>query len=188
MPTHPLVKQASTALNTEQEIVTILKVRTNKVPRGRYEFAIYQWRFLGIREHLIIKPIASSEVLTPHLNDLLERAVDNDTQESEIPIEQDALERMHQQLWSEARDKHRERTQALADYRKESLSTSHRKRVSLLQDRIAQATDPRIQLMRRSELANAEADYQRRIQEFNEAIAKADITAEPVAYGILVVE
>ena len=188
MPTHPLVKQAATALNAEQDVLTRLKVRTNKVPLGRYEFAIYQWRFLGIREHLVIKPIASSEILTPHLNYLLERAVDSDTQESEIPIEQDALERMHQQLWSEARDKHRERTQALANYRKESLSTSHRKRVTLLEERITQATDSRIQLMRRSELANAEADYQRRIQEFDEAMEKADITAEPVAYGILEVE
>ena len=188
MPTHPLVKQAAAALNAEQDVVTRLKVRTNKVPRGRYEFAIYQWRYLGIREHLVIKPIASSEALTPHLNYLLERAVDSDRQEGEMPIEQDALERMHQQLWSEARDKHRERTQALADYRKESLSTSHQKRVSLLEDRIAQATDPKIQLMRRSELTNAEADYQRRIREFDKAMAKADITAEPVAYGILEVE
>ena len=185
MPTHPLVKQAATALNAEQDVVTRLRVRTNKVPLGRYEFAIYQWRFLGIREHLVIKPIASSEVLTPHLNYLLERAMDSDIQESEMPIEQDALERMHQQLWSEARDKHRERTQALANYRKESLSTSHQKRVTLIQDRIAQATDSRIQLMRQSELANAETDYQRRIQEFDKAIAKADITAEPVAYGVL---
>ena len=188
MPTHPLVKQAAAVLNTAQDVVTTLKVRTNTVPAGRYEFAIYQWRFLGIREELVIKPIASSEALTPHLNYLLERAVDSDAQDSEILIEQDALERMHQQLWSEERDKHRERTQALADYRKESLSTSHQKRVSLLQDRIAQATDPRIQLMRRSELANAEADYQRRIQEFDDAMAKADITAEPVAYGVLEVE
>jgi hypothetical protein len=138
-----------------------------------------------MREHLVIKPIASSEVLTPHLNDLLERAVDSDAQEGDTPIEQDALERMHQHLWSEARDKHRERTQALANYRKESLSTSHQKRVTLIQDRIAQATDSRIQLMRQSELVNAEADYQRRIQEFDKAIAKADITAEPVAYGVL---
>lgn len=188
MPTHPLVKQAATALNADQDVITRLRVRTNKVPQGRYEFAIYQWRFLGMREHLVIKPIASSEVLTPHLNDLLERAVDSDTQENETPIEQDTLERMHQQLWSEARDKHRERTQALANYRKESLSTSHRKRVTLIEDRIAQATDPRIQLMRRSELDNAEADYQRRIQEFDDAMAKADITAEPVACGVLEVE
>ena len=42
--------------------------------------------------------------------------------------------------------------------------------------------------MRRSELANAETDYRRRIREFDEAMAKADITAEPVAYGIIEVE
>ena len=185
MPTHPLVKQAAAALNAEQEAFTTLKVRTNKAPVGRYEFAIYQWQFLGIREHLVIKPVASSEVLTLHLNDLLEKAVDTDTQEEERPIEQEALEEMHQRLWAEAREKHRERTQALADYRKQSLSTSHQKRIALLEERIAQATDPNIQRMRRSQLAKAEADYRRRIQEFDEAIAKADITAEPVAYGLL---
>jgi len=188
MPTHPLVKQAAATLNTEQEVVTTLQVRTNKVPPGRYEFAIYQWRFLGIREHLVLKPITLSETLTPHLNDLLERAEDGDTQEGQIPIQKEALERRHQPLWVEARDKHRERTQALANYRRESLSASHQKRVMLLEDRIAQATNPNIQRMRQSELANAEADYWRRIQEFNEALAKADITAEPVAYGVLEVE
>ena len=188
MPTHPLVKQAAAVLNTEQEVVTTLKVRTNKVPPGRYEFAIYQWRFLGIREHLVLKPIALSDVLVPHLNDLLEKAEDDDPQESQVPIQKDALEKTHQCLWTEARDKHRERTQALADYRRESLLASHQKRIAILEERIAQATDSRIQLMRRSELANAEADCRRRIQDFDEAMAKADITAEPVAYGILEVE
>ena len=185
MPTHLLVKQAAAALNTEQEVVTTLKVRTNKVPPGRYEFAIYQWRFLGIREHLVLKSIASSELLTPHLNDLLERAADGDTQESQTSIQKDALEKTHQHLWAESREKHRERTQALADYRRESLLTSHQKRIAILEERIAQATDSRIQLMRRSELDNAKAEYRRRIQTFDEALAKADITAEPVAYGIL---
>ena len=125
MPTHPLVKQAAEALKADQEIVTVLKVRTNKVPSGRYEFAIYQWRFLGIREHLVLKPVATSDVLMSHLNDLLERAEDSGTQESFILTEQNALENVQQQLWADARAKHQERTQALASYRKESLSTSH---------------------------------------------------------------
>ena len=50
---------------------------------------------------------------------------------------------------------------------------------------IAKATDPRIQLMRQSELDNADTEYRRRIQAFDEAMAKADVTAEPVAYGVL---
>ena len=188
MPTHPLVKQAADALNTEQEIVTILKVRTNKVPSGRYEFAIYQWRFLGIREHLVLKPIAASEVLTPHLNDLLERAEDSGTQESPILTEQNALENVQQQLWAEERAKHQEHTRALASYRKESLLTSHQKRAELLEDKIAQATNVNIQRMRRSELNKVEIDYRRRIHEFDEAAGKADVTTELVAYGVLEVE
>ena len=185
MPTHPLVKQAAETLKTDQEVVTTLKVRTNKVPSGRYEFAIYQWRFLGIREHLVLKPIATQDVLAPHLNYLLERAEDTGTRENPILAEQDALENVQQQLWAEALAKHQERTRALASYRKESLSNSHQKRVTLLENRIAQATNANIQRMRRSELAKAEGDYRRRVQEFDEAAAKADVTTELVIYGIL---
>ena len=188
MPTHPLVKQAAATLNTEQDVVTTLKVKTNKVPSGRYEFAIYQWQFLGMREHLVLKPIASSERLTPHLNDLLEQAVDSDTREDQPLTKKDELEKEQQKLWAEARAEHQERTQALAAYRKESLSTSHQKRRALLAQRLAQATNSNIQRMRQSQLDNAEADYRRRIQEFDKAIAKADITSEPVAYGVLIVE
>ncbi len=185
MPTHPLVKQAAATLNTEQEVVTKLKVKTSKVPSGRYEFAIYQWRFLGIREHLVLKPIASSDVLTPHLNDLLERAADSDTQENQPLTKKDELEKEQQKLWADARASHRERTQALADYRKESLSTSYQKQRTVLEQKLIQATDPNIQRMRRSQLDNVEVDYRRRIQEFDKAIAQADITSEPVAYGVL---
>ena len=70
------MKQAATALNADQEVVTTLKVETSKVPIGAFMNLLFtSGRFLGIREHLVLKPIASSEALTPHLNELLERAV-----------------------------------------------------------------------------------------------------------------
>ena len=185
MPTHPLVKQATLVLDTEQNVVTTLKVQTDDVPAGRYEFAIYQWQFHGIKEDLVLKPIASSEVLTPHLSRLLENTVDSDVQKNNQPLARDELENLHQQLWTEARENHRQRTQELADYRKESLSTSHKARIALLQEQLAQSNSEKIQRMRQHQIANAQADYERRIQELKDAMAKADITAEPVAYGIL---
>ena len=42
--------------------------------------------------------------------------------------------------------------------------------------------------MRRSQLASAEADYERHIEEIEIAIERADITSQPVAFGILKVE
>ena len=188
MPTHPLVKQAAAVINTDQEVTTALNVKTDSVPPGRYEFAVYQWRFLGIRERILLKPVTSSDVLMPHLNDLLEKAADASTHGTDTGIARETLERVQQGLWTEARRKHQERTQALANYRKESASKSHQKRVEILETKISQATDTRIQRMRHSELAKAHAEHQRRIREFDEAFAKADITTEPVAYGILNVE
>lgn len=178
------------SFNVRQRVVATLKAQSNDVPAGRYEFAIYQWRFNGIREDLVLRPIASSEEITAHLSRLLEKAVDlttNDQGESGVPVWKE-LDDQHYNLWSEARAKHRQRTQELAEYRRESLSTSHRARIALLEEQLRQASNEKIQKMRQSQIAAAEADYARRIQGLDIAMERADITAEPVAYGVIQVE
>ena len=188
VPTHPLVKQAAARLEIEPNVFAKLKVRTRDVPAGRYDFAIYQWQFHGIKGNLVLKPVSSSEELTPHLNKLLEKAADSDISESDAPPEREALETAHQQLWAEAREEHQRRTRDLANHRKKNLSTSHQKRIALLKSQRDRVNDANIRRMRESEIANAEADYNRRIQELNDAMTTAEITAEAVAYGILEVE
>ena len=192
MPLHPLVKQAAAALlsDTDQRAATKLKVKTNEAPAGRYEFVIYQWQFHGIREDLALKPIVSSDAVMPHLDRLLEKAVDATTEgqgDNDSPVWGE-LEARHYQLWSAARADHRQRTQELAAYRRESLSTSHRARIGLLNEQLEQANDEKIRRMRQSQIDSAEADYARRIGELDRAIEKADVVHEPVAYGILIVE
>lgn len=188
MPIHPLVKQASAALDKAREIVVTLKVSNNQVPAGRYQFAIYKWEYLGKKEDWVLMPITSSEVLTPYLPHLLEKAEDNDIDENVSLTDQKALEERHHALWTEARDNHREHSREIVEYQKESLSTSHQKRITLLEKQIEEVQDPNIQRMRRQQIAKAKADYNRRIQELEEGMEKADITTELVAYGILEVE
>ncbi|MEW5948996.1 MAG: helicase-related protein [Thermodesulfobacteriota bacterium] len=190
MPLHPLVKQAAMSFDTRQRVITTLKARANEVPPGRYEFAIYQWRFHGIREDSVLRPIAVSEAVTAHLGRLLEKAVDATTDDpgyGGAPV-WDELDAQHYKLWSEARAKHRQRTQELAEYRRESLSTSHRARITLLEEQLQQANNEKIQKMRQSQIAAAEADFARRIQELDIAMERADVVAAPVAYGVLHVE
>ena len=188
MPIHPLVKQAVLGLEMEENVVTVLKVQTDDVPSGIYDFAIYQWRFHGIKDDMILKPIALSEALTPHLSRLLEGAVDSDSLGNNQPPMREALETLHQQLWSEEREIHRQRTRALAAYRRESLTTSHRARIELLREQLRQATSENIRRMKQSQIDSAEADYNRRVRELDDAMERAEITAKPVAFGILKVE
>ena len=189
MPLHPLVKQAAMSLEAKPRAVTTLRVQTSEVPEGCYEFVIYQWRFHGIREDLVLKPIASAQELIPHLSRLLERAVDAppDDPGNDSLLAMDVLDAQHYELWSEARAQHQQHTQELVSYRRESLSTSHRARLALLQDQLKQAGNENIRRMRRSQIETAEADYERRVQELAESLERADIIAEPVAYGVLTV-
>lgn len=190
MPLHPLVRQASRAIDTTKRVITTLKMKDQSVPGGDYLFAIYQWQFHGIREDLVLCPVTTSEQVTSHLGRLLEKAEENPTSENNVPKPSawDELDAHHYKLWSEAREKHRRRTQELAQYRRESLTTSHRARISLLEEQLGQASNDKIRRMRQAQIAAADADYSRRIQELDIAMERADITAQPVAYGVISVE
>ncbi|HEX05157.1 MAG TPA: helicase, partial [Bacteroidetes bacterium] len=116
MPLHPLVRQASRAIDTKKRVVTTLKVKDQAVPGGDYLFAIYQWQFHGIREDLVLCPVATSEQVTSNLGKLLEKAEENPTSEDNVPESSlsavpaqagawDELDAHHYKLWSEAREK-----------------------------------------------------------------------------------
>jgi ATP-dependent helicase HepA len=187
MPLHPLVKQAALSFDTKKQVITNLMVTSKIIPAGRYEFAVYQWRFYGIKEDLILKPIASNDLLTEHLDHLLESALDcpDSMQEGFGTPSWDNLDIKHYSLWNDTRDRHRKKTQELAEYRRESLSTSHRARIALLEEQLSQATNEKIHKMRRSQIDAAEADFARRIQELDIALERADIVANLVSHGII---
>ncbi len=186
-PIHPIVRQAAMSFDSRKRVAAILKARSGDVPAGRYEFAIYQWRFHGIKEDLVLRPVASTEAVTAHLSRLLEKATDlavEDQKEVDM-ASWDALDAQHYNLWAAARAKHRQKTQELAEFRRESLTTSHRARIALLEEQLRQASNEKIQRMRQAQISAAEADYARRIKDLDIAMERADITAEPVAYGVI---
>lgn len=188
MPLHPLVKQAAVSSEKRQTVSTILKAYCNNVPAGQYEFAIYQWRFHGIREDLEHKLICSSDTVTLELAQLLEKAVDADIRENSSDLPSDYLNIKHYQLWSDAREKHKQKNRELAEFRRESLSTSHQARIGLLHEQLAHAENENIKRMRQSQIGSAKADYARRVRELNDAIERADIVTELVAYGTINIE
>lgn len=189
-PIHPLVRQAAAAFDLHRRIVISLKAKSSQVPAHTYCFAIYQWQFHGIRDDMVLCPVAQSDVLSKHLMNLLENAEELSEVPSNFPDKQiqEELDNQHYKLWFEACEKHKKRTKELAEHRRESLTTSHRARIALLEEYLKLATDEKIQRMRRSQLASAEADYELHIKEIEIAIERADITSQPVAFGILEVE
>jgi len=186
-PLHPLIRQSAKTLEPKEKVVTAIEVWDNSVQKGSYPFAIYQWKFHGVREDLVLYPVCESSKLRARISGLLSQGRSINAAEQDIPDQSvfDALDSEHYALWVDARSEHQEKTKRLAEHRRESLAASHNARVAMFREQLDQATDEKIRRMRQSQLDSANADYERRVHELKQAITQADITAQPVAYGVI---
>jgi hypothetical protein len=181
--------QAASAINPQQTIHTAFKVSVPGLKPGNYPFAIYHWQMKGIREDVNFQPVCGNSELSAKFLECLERGEAVETVIS--PIEQsdiDALDVQHHALWITARLEHISQNLELVRFRRESLKTSHAARIAVLNEQISKTTNDKIRLMRKSQLESAENDFARRIAELEQAENQAEITAHPVAFGVMVVE
>ena len=190
-PLHPLARQAARAMESgAAKPVCVVQAADAEIEPGQYPFVIYEWRYSGVRDDLVLYPIAESPEVSRRLANLLESGRPGSLPDDQIPdqkIFDDLDDAVHYERWDEARSDHVARNRRIADYRHESLTTSHHARVAMLEEQLANATDEKIRRMRQTQRANAEADYQRHLSELEEAIKRAELNAEPVAYGVVVV-
>ncbi|MBZ5619496.1 MAG: DEAD/DEAH box helicase family protein [Acidobacteriia bacterium] len=185
-PVHPLVRQAARSTECADRLACVFAVQDASVPAGDYPFTIYEWRHQGLQQDLTLQPVCAVAELTKLFPEMITRATPIDGYET-MPDSKvfDMLDGQHYALWTQAKRQHVQKTQQLAAYRIASLETSHRARLALLGEQLAKATDERIRRMRQSQIVSAEADYQRRRQEIDRAIGEADITAQPIAFGVM---
>ena len=187
-PIHPLALQAAQALEatTHGRPLTGFKVLAPGIHPGDYPFAVYQWQFHGIRRDIEFQPVTTQPELTADFIRLLPDGRECAVSSNDLSQDaRDCIDRHHYRIWSNARTEHVEETNRLADFRRGSLETSHKARMAVLESQLYKAANERIRIMKAAQQKNAQADYERRSKEIVEATNKADITAKPIAWGII---
>jgi ERCC4-related helicase len=188
-PTHPLARQAAQVVEPAVPVVCNLQAQTDQLRPGRYPYAIYRWRKLGLKEDFSFQPVCGDPELSGRMLDLLESAQSPASPVPDITKEEEsALEQAHYHLWLDTRAAHMEQVVQMAHSRMASLDTTHRARLALLEEQRDTATDFRIRRMRDSQMEAAQRDYERRAAELKQALEQGDILAEAVAFGILMIE
>lgn len=186
--THPLLRQAAMCFKASEQVHVCLKVKATGISPGQYQFGVYRWSKQGVKQDETLVPVASDPVVEEKLFTLLQGAeTDANT---ELPVESlfDALDARHHSQWTDAQANHIAENRQAVEYRRQSLTVSHQARCKAIGDQLGRATNDKIRLMKQSELARANADYERRIQELEKAASGGDIHATPVVFGVLRVE
>jgi hypothetical protein len=188
-PTHPLTQQAALSIEPSSPLFCNLSVTSDKVTAGLYPYGIYRWRKLGIKEDFTFQPVCTHPELMSHILELLEKAEPVKIDNQHISNEQEnLLEKRHYQLWLDTRAAHIEHIEQQASSRLASLKTTHTARITLLEDQRDNVTEIRIRRMREAQIDAAARDYQAHVDKLEKATKQADILAEAVAFGILIIE
>ena len=182
---HPLVRQAARSQERSEVAHVSLTISSESLPPGKYPFALYRWRKVGIRTDAMLVPVAAEAAFDGGLMTLLAEAEDA---HDEAVVEDAALneiDRRHHGEWSTARTDHMVENRELVQHRLQSLNVSHQARCRLLEDQIERATNERIRRMKKAELARAAYNYEKRVAELEKAADRADIHATQVVAGVV---
>ncbi|GAA6159202.1 hypothetical protein NBRC116589_13760 [Ruegeria sp. HU-ET01832] len=186
--THPLVRQAASYLGFSEPTQCSLEIVYNSILAGRYRFALYRWSRKGIRPDEEIVAVADDPTIESSLLNLIAASSDSHDPSEATDEEQQALDTAHYEKWSRARAEHIAENEEFAEHRMQSLVASHHARTSVIKDQIARTSNDKILRMKESELARAEADFERSKVDIKAAAKSGDIVAELVLYGIIEVK
>lgn len=181
---HPLTRQAIQAVLTNTIAYSSLTVHSSTIAAGCYPFAIYRWQITGMKTEQEFIAVTEHPNLREQLMTLIAEA---QTGTAELPEQSvfDDLEQHHYQLWQHAQTEQQHKNRQRVDHRLQSLKSSHKARIALLQDILKRNPDRNIQIMKQAELHNAEADYQYRVQQLQQQRDSGDIHTQTVLLGIL---
>ena len=182
---HPLIRQAAQYLDLNEPEFCSVSVKSETVAPGAYLFALYRWSICGIKPDQSLVAVSDDATIEASLFSLLQHATDADAARLPDRAQFDALDARHHGKWATARGDHMNENRLIIEHRRQSLTVSHRARRKTIEDQISQATDDKIRVMRQSELVRANADFDRKVAELEQATKAADIMATPVVFGIL---
>lgn len=180
------MKHAAPQKNREEKAYAHLTVQTDRIPPGQYPFVIYRWAKREVKQEEKLVVVSDDAGVEDSLFELLKVA--QPVEDSSLPSQEafEEIDARHYSKWVTAQANHIAENRQLVEYR-QSLTVSHQARRKVIEEQLARATNEKIQLMKQSELARADADYSRRIEELERAADSGDIHATPVTFGLLLV-
>ena len=132
-----------------------------------------------------VVPVCSNNIIEADLIEILQMASSTSAPFSVDKNMWDSLEGRHIKLWQEAKIKHLESVQVIADFRIESIGSNYRNRKRNLEQKILDAFESKIIRMYQSELQSATENYEAKIAEISNRVNRADIHTTLVANGII---
>ncbi len=185
---HPLVKQAAMYFATREASYIKLKSKAKNIVPGRYPFAVYAWKYIGINPDFKVVTVCKDEKVADELINLIQTSVSDNEIVNLVAKSWDGLEEIQVNKWKAECEKYKKEVELIANYKLESIRNNYINRKRVLEAQIANINDSSIIRMHRVELENATEKYESKVEEIKKIKEQTDIHVTLIAKGIINIE
>ena len=182
---HPLAKQAAKHYQSNETAYITVKYASDDLEKGRYQFSIYAWNYVGINPHFKLLVVSDNDDITRELPDILQESQGNSAIADTKNISWDSLEQKQIKLWKQEKIQAVLNADTISKFKIESLTNNFCNRKRSLEQKILDSISDSITRMYKSELESAEEKYNMKIDEINQMVSQTDIHTSLIANGIL---
>lgn len=194
-PIHPLSKIAALHFESNKNLYTQIKIKTDKYSKGTYLFCYFLWEIISLRADCKIIPIVydldkkqivdnlstmiSSLLIDPSCSISNNTISDKSLTEGLNNIEEIIYEKRKKEVESI-----RKKNKLIATQRLISIEKYYSNRLEKVNKELKSVIDERIKRMKESEKNRIEMEFEAKMKEIKEK-EEADIICERIAYGII---
>ena len=185
--THPLVKLAAEYYSDTKDFYLGVETHSIDIPAGEYPFAVYSWKYSGLKPSKKLVPFCNDTKLESVIFDVMQSSDGIDVDFNAYSSDWDSLEQRQYSILMEAINKYSSDCQTIAELKIASLSNSLRNKLSILEQRLSEAEDPKLKTMYQSMINKEQAEFAVRKEKIQQESSAADIYSERVLNGVIIV-
>lgn len=182
---HPLVIQAATYESNELPCEVSIRVSSDELQEGDYEFLIYVWKYVGLRPDIRLVPISNNEIIQKNILNYIQYSSEYEQEYGTHDDIWDKMDKLHYEKWQHDKDEYEKGVRDECEYRLEQLTHSFNQRATILKSMIGKAEDDRIRRMRQSQLSKLEKDFETQKNNIDEIMQSVDIRTNLQVKGII---
>lgn len=188
-PFHPLAKQAASFFSEQKQVLNLyFEYSSDEFPKGEHIFSIYSWKYKGINNSTKLITICDDKNIGDALPEILMDVNGSSSGGSSKQYDWSKLDEKHIRDLINEKNEYRNYVKNTISFKLESLGNNHRNRVRILERQINESFDESIRRMRVSELENICSEYEVKENELKNKAEKADIYADLIANGVILIK
>lgn len=185
---HPAVLQAAKHECKNFPCVIGLSVADEALPKGKYEFLIYVWKYVGLHPDIKLVTICENEEIQSSVLTMLQYASEMNFSDVEHEAKWSEMDKIHYVRWQESQAEYVGVVTADCNYKLDQLSQTMSKRELVLRKRLDTEKDEKIIRMKKAELDRLAGEFERHKNSLEETISKADIHTTLLVKGVISIE